>query len=37
MTLTIAHRLGLLITSALVGILVLAAAFLYTERNLLTR
>ena len=35
MKLTIAKRLGLLIASALVGILVLVAVFLYTERNLL--
>ncbi|MBT3069043.1 methyl-accepting chemotaxis protein [Rhodoferax sp. U11-2br] len=35
MKLTIAQRLGLLIASALVGILVLVAVFLYTERNLL--
>jgi len=35
MKLTIAQRLGLLITSALLGILVLVAVFLYTERSLL--
>lgn len=35
MKLTIAQRLGLLIASALIGILVLVAVFLYTERLLL--
>jgi methyl-accepting chemotaxis protein len=35
MRLTIAKRLGLLISSALVGIVLLVAAFLYSERVLL--
>ena len=35
MKLTIAQRLGLLIASALAGIVLLVAAFLYSERSLL--